>query len=250
MSVLTSGERCVNASNEAIARLERIGDTENLAGVYLRLSIGYRQLAKFEEAKAACERALCLFGRAGRTRSVLYASALGWRASALVGLGRYAEARADFAADISLIEALGDGERAAVERLNFAELEFADGRIAAALSNIDRALQTLSGRHSHAKAVALLNAAAYRIVLGELREAYEAAVQVLDLTRRVGVSSWKALAVQHLATIATLEGDARRAASLAGYVDACLAKEGVAREPTEQRTFEILTSSLQDRAPS
>jgi tetratricopeptide (TPR) repeat protein len=245
MSVLTSGARCVDASNEAIARLQRLGDVEGLAGVYLRLSHGYRQLAQFEEAKAASDRALSLFSHAGRTRTIRYASALGLRAIALVGLGRYAEAREDFAADISLIESLGDGERAAVERLNLAELEFADGRIADALTNLEKALQTIRGRHSNAKAAALLNGAAYRIVLGDLRAAYEAASEVLELTRLIGYSSWKALAVQHLATIAALEGDARRAASLVGYVDACLAREGVAREPTELRTFEILNARLE-----
>jgi hypothetical protein len=146
-----------------------------------------------------------------------------------------------------LDEALGDGERAAVERLNLAELDFADGRSAAALSNIDTALRALRGRHSSATAAALLNAAAYRIVLGDLRAAYEAAAEVLELTRRIGLSIWKAFAVQHLATIAALKGDARRAASLAGYVEDCLTREGVAREPTELRTFEILDSRLKER---
>jgi hypothetical protein len=152
-----------------------------------------------------------------------------------------------FADCIALDEALGDGERAAVERLNLAELDFADGQVASALLNIDRSLEVIGGRQTRAEATALLNAAAYRIVLGELSPALEAATAVLKITRRIGAPLSRAFAIQHLATVAALRGDARSAARLVGYVDACLAGEGVAREPTELRTFDILRSSLSER---
>ncbi len=247
LSWFTNGIHSVDAANEAIARLDLLGDIEGLAGAYLRLSIGYRQLARFREAAAACDRALALFEQAGRTRSIIYATAFSWKGSALVGLGHHAEARQLFADCIALDEALGDGERAAVERLNLAELDFADGQVASALLNIDRSLEVIGGRQTRAEATALLNAAAYRIVLGELSPALEAATAVLKITRRIGAPLSRAFAIQHLATVAALRGDARSAARLVGYVDACLAGEGVAREPTELRTFDILRSSLSER---
>ena len=48
-----------------------------------------------------------------------------------------------------------------------------------------------------------------------------------------------ALALQHLGTIAALSGDARRGATLLYYVDRWLKAEGVERELTARRTYEL-----------
>jgi len=247
LSTLTDGRRCVEAASEAIARFEQLQDIDGLARSHLRLAAGYRQMAKFNEAESSSERALSLFRRAGGTHSIMYASALSWKASALVGLGRLPEAREAFTEGISLDEALGDFERAAVERLNLAELEFADGNVGEALAHIDSTLQVLRGRHAVAEVVALLNSAAYRIVQGELRAAEAAAERALRLSRRQGRRLWETIAIQHVATIAALEGDPAHAAQLAGYVDACYAEEGVAREPTEVRMLNLLNAALSDQ---
>jgi tetratricopeptide (TPR) repeat protein len=237
----------VAAAQEAIARHQRLGDTEELAGAHVRLTLGYYQIAQFEDALAASERALSLFNDAGRNRSLHYGAALSCRALALIGLGRHAEAREGFTACIALIEALGDGERAAGARINLAELDFAQGDVASAIANIDTALLVVRGRVPAAETAALLNAAAYRLVLGEIPAAHRAAADALRLTRRLGSAPLRTFSLQHLATVAALKGDVKRAAALLGYIDACLAREGLARGPTEARTFEILASSLEER---
>jgi predicted ATPase/DNA-binding XRE family transcriptional regulator len=247
LSWLSSGTQSVAAANEAIVRLARLGDTKGLAGAFLRLSAGYRQLARFEEALAASDRAIALFVQAGWTRSIAYASAFSWQAMALVGLRRYAEAREGHAICIALVEELGDGERAAAERINLAELDLAEGRVACALSNLDSAIRTLRGRQNAAEAAALINAAACHIVLGDLPAAHRAAADAVRLTRYLGSAQLRIFSLQHLATVAVLSGDAATAARLIGYVEACLAREGLAREPTEARTFKILSSSLEER---
>jgi predicted ATPase len=246
-STLTWGRHSAEAAREAISRYERLGDLEELAWAYMRQAIGFREMAKFEEAQHTVERALSAYRQAGLAKSFPYANALSWRASALVGLGRRDEARAVFAECIALDEALGDGERAALERLNYAELEFADGNVVEALALTEASLGALRGRHATAAVAAHLNAAAYRIVLGEYTPAQQAANEGLLLARRIGLRVWKAIGVQHVATLAALGGDPERAALLLGYSEACYDAEGSARDLTEQRTLDVLLAALRDR---
>ena len=84
---------------------------------------------------------------------------------------------------------------------------------------------------------------AYRIAVGDIPDARDAARDVLRLAR--GVQTYHAtVTMQHLATIATLSGDACRGARLRGYVDASLRSQGAEREPTEQRMYGILLTAL------
>ena len=53
-----------------------------------------------------------------------------------------------------------------------------------------------------------------------------------------------AIAIQHLATISALDGNARCGARLRGYADAWYRREEITREPTEQRIDEILMTAL------
>ena len=243
-SVLTTGQHTVDAAREAIVRLERLDDPENLASATMRLAIGYRQMAAFADADAAIDRALALYRQTDLGTSLLYASALSWKASALIGLGKPDEARRAFEEAIALDEALGDDDRAAVERLNLAELEFAADDVRGALAHTEAVIVALGGHHDTAVVVAHLNVAAYRIVLGEYGEARVAARKSLEVARHVGHRLWRGVAIQHLATLIALNGDVRRAACLAGYADACYAAEGSAREPTEARTFAMLDQIL------
>jgi hypothetical protein len=54
-------------------------------------------------------------------------------------------------------------------------------------------------------------------------------------------------AIQHLAAGLALQGDARRAAPLLGYVDAWVSREGCKREPTEAKSHEILMAALHNQ---
>jgi hypothetical protein len=91
------------------------------------------------------------------------------------------------------------------------------------------------------------NAAAYRLVLGEIDEAQRAALSGLELVvhrRLTHTSRQQTWAIQHLAAVAALRGDFDRAARLRGYVDAWYAAEGETREYTEQRAYDILVGAL------
>ncbi len=57
---------------------------------------------------------------------------------------------------------------------------------------------------------------------------------------------WIAIALQHLALIAALDGDTRCAARLLGYVNARFDQLEVQREPTEQWVYEMLLATLRE----
>ncbi len=246
-SLLMTGEHAVRAAQEAIARLEQLDDLENLASATMRLARGYIQQTDYESANVASDHALAIYRQAGLTTSLLYAGALSSKALALVGLGDYRAARPTFTECIALDETLGDRERAAVERLNLAELEFSDGNVELALSHTEATLEVLRGRHDTGVVVCYLNAAAYHIVLGHHLAAQRSAEEALRIARRVGSRLWQAVATQHLATLCGLRGDVWRAARLLGYADACYAAERSGREGTEARTLAILEPILAAR---
>jgi hypothetical protein len=92
--------------------------------------------------------------------------------------------------------------------------------------------------------IALQNAAAYAIVLGELEAAHAAADEALVEARRAGLPNWITVSIQHLATVAALRGETRAAARLCGYCDMMFEREGMARGYTEARTYAILRAAL------
>jgi predicted ATPase len=254
LSALRTGVSRVEAANVAIAIFEQLKNQRRLAVSYFHLAIGYRQTAQFAESEAAIDRALALFRQTGDERSVYYASALGWRASALIGLGRFDEARALFEEDIASFEAIEDEDRAAVERLNLAELEFAAGNVRRSLNLVEEALVVLRAgllktnvSNEHSQVAPYLNAAACRLVLGELDEALATARAALARAREMEYPLYTAIAIQHVATIAALRDDAALGARLCGFVDKLFRVEGVQREPTEKRTYEILIHALRQR---
>ena len=88
------------------------------------------------------------------------------------------------------------------------------------------------------------NCAAYRIAAGELDAAQGAAREGLRWARKAQIALQTAVALQHLALIAVLHGQARRAASLTGYVDAQYRELEYEREPTEKWGYKKLMAAL------
>jgi hypothetical protein len=68
----------------------------------------------------------------------------------------------------------------------------------------------------------------------------------LRIARQERVELTIAIALQHLALLAALGGDGRRAALLLGYVDARYAGEGAQREYTEQWGYDKLLAALRE----
>jgi hypothetical protein len=102
-------------------------------------------------------------------------------------------------------------------------------------------------RNEHSQVAPYLNVHAYRLLLGETHEALRAAREALRRAQGMEYPLYTAVAVQLIATIAALDGDVRNGARPCGFVDEVLRAEGVEREPTEQRIYEMLIQALRRR---
>jgi tetratricopeptide (TPR) repeat protein len=252
LGTLTSGARRVEVCERACAIFRSTGDDRRLAAGYVRLGGGYCQIADYERAIVTLDDALSLLRQSGSSRSSYYAIALSWQGSALVSVDRRDEARQLLLKAVSIFEGLGDCDRAANERVNLAELEFAAGDTNRALEIVNKALvelRTGSGIDGFRLAdsfqvVALQDAAAYSLVLGDTDRARAAARAALVQARGARGANWRAITIGHLAAIAALRGQTAVAAQLAGYVDQAFRLEGFHRGYTEERTYEILRAAL------
>jgi hypothetical protein len=131
---------------------------------------------------------------------------------------------------------------------DMAELEFADGHAEQALRAVNEALEIhVRGKNATYTAIDCTNSAAYRIALGDLSAARESAREGLRVAGQVRSEQVIAWAMQHLALLAALGGDARRAVQLLGYVDAQYIALGMQREPTEQWGYDKLMAALREQ---
>jgi hypothetical protein len=252
------GKNRIASALRALPVLESLGDARAQAVAQINLAGGYYQTGKsagdIEEAERAIDEACRLFRETGTELSLYCAIALGWRGSILARLKRFDEGREAYANAIATFRAFDDEDRAAKERSNAADLEFMDDDPATALSMVKETLDALRVGATRAfqiprshRIIALGNAAAYAIALNSLGEASDFAFEALDEAKETLSAGWTAFPIQHVATIAALQGNAECAARLAGYVDSVLSREGAQREPTEQRAYEILDASLNEQ---
>ncbi len=125
---------------------------------------------------------------------------------------------------------MGDERRCVRIEINLAELEFVAGQVGAALAlGRTAASRAREVGAFHREAMVRANAAAYHLVLREIDEAKREARVALALARSTQADVQSFFAIQHLAAVAVLEGDAERAARLRGYVDARLGALGFGR---------------------
>jgi predicted ATPase len=247
LSSLTFGVQKVEAAERALALATECDDAfEKVASLY-QISVGLLHGGRAQEAEAANEVALRICREGGPKWSRRYATALAMRATIAQRGGRVDEAREFYTEALSLTTALGNSLEATALRGDLAELEFRAGNPARALEFVQ--VVAAAAREARAKRVeisARANAAAYQVVLGDIDGARLAAREALELARGAHPMD-AAIAIQHLATVAALRGDAGRAARLRGYVDAWYADEGCERDLTERRTYEILLAALRER---
>ncbi len=137
------------------------------------------------------------------------------------------------------------------ELLSFAELEIATGNVRRALVLYEEARDQLhverggsSEGDKTLEFIALGNAAACRLVLGEVDEAYSAANDALILG--VHDPSFVGAAIQHFATIAAIRNEPVLAARLLGFVDKVFQEEGLTRGDLERQTYELLVKHLSE----
>ncbi|MBV8374141.1 MAG: tetratricopeptide repeat protein [Candidatus Eremiobacteraeota bacterium] len=242
---LSSGKRAHYEAEQAVRLYSSVGDARGAARAQRLLAFALMQMGRLDEAKATIEQALAASRACGDTSNVanclnVQAMIEGDRGDGRAGRELYAQALAAF-------KALGDESGTALVLRNLAELEFADGHPEQALSAASEALEIYSrGKGALHIATCHTNSAAYRIALGDLSGARDSAREGLRVARQARYEIGIAFALQHLALLAGLGGDARRGAQLLGFVDAQYTALGMQREPTEQWGYDKLITALRE----
>jgi predicted ATPase/class 3 adenylate cyclase/Tfp pilus assembly protein PilF len=245
LSDLSSGKRMHDAAERALQLYASVGDVRGTARARRRLAYALYQMGRRDEAKAMIEQALAAARASGDAWIV--ADCLNLQASIAWVRGDVRAARELYAQALAAFKALRDKSGTALVLGNLAELEFADGHPEQALRAASEALEiAVRGKNPTRIAIDLTNTAAYRIALGDLTGARDSAREGLRFARQTRYELSIAIALQHLALLAGLGGDARRAAQLLGSVDAQYTALGTRREPTEQWGYDKLMAALRD----
>ena len=247
MSLVNFGIYSAEAAQRALALDGRDDEPDKKVATLHQMTAGYLQAGRIDDAENVNRRALEACKAHGFGSSRRYAAALTLRAHICAVKGDVSEARRCYAEVLSLLTTLGEEHELTIIRINMGEVEYGAAEYERALEHADAAVaasRRVGSRHREASA--LVNSAAYRLTLRDLEGAYANARDALLL------SHWAspieiAAAIQHLATVAALNGDARRAARLTGYVDGWYRDEGLVRDATELQTYEILTKALAQR---
>jgi predicted ATPase len=245
LSLLSSGKRKYDEAERSMQLSSSVGDGRGAARAQVSLAAALFQMGRLDEAQAAVEHAVPVLRACGDAWHV--ANGLNVQGVVAFARGDIPAARELFAQSLAAFRMFGGESGAALVLSNLAELEFSAGNPEQALSATDEALALLTlGKNVHSIAIGHVNIAAYRIALGDLSGARESAREGLRLGRQARFEPLIATALQHLAVLAGLGGDARRAALLRGYVDSQLAALGVQRQPTEQHGYDQLMTALRD----
>jgi tetratricopeptide (TPR) repeat protein len=228
---------CHKAAERALGLARATGDDLGAARAEFLAGHALVVLGHVHEGEKLLQSALAGFRKLGARRSI-------GRTLASLALAR--ERADDLAAARSLcteaVETLKpiegvDGEPDHVSYL--AELEFQAGNAEEALQLSGEALARHRKLNERLHVVVdLSNAAAYLIALDRYDEARARSREALELAIQEKNPLWTAFALQHLAAIAALQGDAAGAARSIGYVDARVAELQHEREHTEQREHE------------
>ena len=245
LSHLSTGKRKHDAAERAMPLYAVAGDARGAACAQSSLAFALLQMGELDAAQAAIAQALA----AARARRDRWNIAESLNAQALIEKerGDVGAAREDYAQALAASKALGNESGTAVVLGNVAELEFADGHPEQALRAHGEALEIrLRGKNATLIATGYVNGAAYRLALGDLAGARESAREGLRVARQARVELFIAIALQHLALLAGLGGDGRRAALLLGYVDKRFTELGYKREHTEQWGYDKLMTALRE----
>jgi predicted ATPase/Tfp pilus assembly protein PilF len=245
LSVLSSGKRKHDAAERALQLFTLASDVRWAARAQNQLAYALWQMGQLDEAKAMIDETLATARACGDAWNV--ANSFNSQAMIAMGSGEVGAARELFAQALAANKGLGNESATAIVLNNVAELEFADERPEQALHAASEALEIWSrGKSVTYISGAHANIAAYRIALNDLVGAREAAREGLRVARQARYEPIIAIALQHLAVLATLQGDARRGAQMLGYIDAQFAALGIHREPTERRSYDKLMVALRE----
>jgi tetratricopeptide (TPR) repeat protein len=245
-----NGHARIEASRRALALCERIGDRLGAAGCWTGLGYGLMQTGEAERGLEAIDRSRAIYREENRQASLAFAAILVDRSSVLRALGRLDEALADLREAQGLAALLRDETILAGVESALAEVEFEAGNVPEALRQAQVALSTARRSGVTYREMNLLcQIACFSLVSGDVEAAQVFAQEALTaaLAREPQVAI---IAIHHLAGIAALHAMPQRAARLLGYVERGYERETYAvREPTVQRSYEILVAALREQLP-
>jgi predicted ATPase/class 3 adenylate cyclase len=248
-SVLNDGLKKLEDGERARVLYEQLGDRRGAARALRCVGSALHHLGRVDEAEEAFRHALPDLREAGDAteagRCLFSLSSVMW------ARGNVEVARELLRETLTTAKALGDDAATAAYLFNLAELEFSQGGNEVALRYAGDALAMyLDLKNYRLVAIVYANIAVYRIALGQLEQARAEACEAIRWSRETQYSYCTAIAIQHLALLASLSGERRRAARLTGYVDAFYQKLGSRREPTEEWGYKKLIASLGEEIAS
>jgi predicted ATPase/class 3 adenylate cyclase len=244
---LASGKRSMDLANRAQMLFAELGSEQDMARSYHLQAWLLRAGGNDAEALAAADRGLEIWQRFGDAEATQYATLLDIRATALLHLADYAQARLDYDRVIAILRKFGQHETYAQTRFNQAELECAIGNLEAAAALAQESATGLHAVSSYGfEAFALVNLAGYQIGLRRFDDAAISIEAALEIEQRYGVGI-AALAVEYAAAVCIHRTDFERAAKFAGYAEAWYRTSGIERGPTERLGHDFLSAALRER---
>jgi predicted ATPase len=240
------GKQHVETVRRAIGLLGESGDRRMLARCSVFLAFTLERMGCDAQALEAGDMADELLREVGLQRSPLYTRFLCDRSSLFRRLGRTDEAKALLEEALVLARVNEDVWSTCLGQTLLAEIEFATGDPHRAVVLGNDAIA--SARIVRIEVFSLCNLACYYLAAGQIEAAEEHARASLDLAVHAHPNVVQA-AIQHLATVAALRGEAARAARLLGYVNAWYERVGSLRDATDERGYGILMTSLRKQLP-
>ncbi len=242
-----SGKRCYEAAERAAQLYESVGDARGAAHAQLVRGFALLEMNRLDEAREPIAQALAASRACGDAWNV--AQSLRGLAWVEWNRGDLAAGRELYAQALAGMKDLEDFVGASQVLGGMSQLEFAAGDPQQALRLTNETLK-LAPLEKRGKAKftggAHVAIATYRTALGDLSGARESVGEGLREARRAQEELSLAFALQHLALLAALGGDAQRAAQLLGYVDAQCDRLGTKRGATDQWVYGKLLATLRD----
>ena len=250
LAATLSGTHKIEAAEHALNLAERRDDVGLTALVLVELAFGMYHAGRADDAQATIDRVVA-FVKDGRLAQTMAPYVLNLAGVVANGRGEFEAARRYYTDGLSAATAQHENDEVLSIRLNMAENEFHMGNAARAIELIHAVAADARSRHQSSMLVgALQNAAGYRLALGDLAGARRDAMEALRIAGSRAFEQHIAILVQHLGTVAALDGDPALGARLCGYADAWYRGVGMEREYSERYTYDILMTALRAKLQS
>jgi tetratricopeptide (TPR) repeat protein len=240
---LRQQKAALDAAQRALDAYGLLGDEIGSAAALRCQGAALINLGKIDEGEVCVATALRTFRAKGNRRL----TALALRSLGLAPRLRGETARAApiQREALQLARELEDERGIQIMSGNLAEVECDCGNYDEAIRLSSEALAIARDRHDAIfMCGALINLSAYYIAQERFADARTTAREALDVAIEIESELHFAIAVQHIAVVAEISGDAPRSARLLGYSDAAFARAESRREPTEAREYSACRARL------